>query len=236
MKIHNIYLSLLILFVIGFMPTHSSLAQNKSKKKQTIAAIPLTPAKIISTRSIHFKSDPVMDQFIDDLMSKMTLDEKIGQLNLPSAGDFTTGQAKSSDIGQKIKDGKVGGLFNIKGVDKIREVQRVAVEESRMKIPMLFGMDVIHGYESTFPIPLGLASSWDMDLIEKSARVAAQEATADGINWTFSPWWIFPAIPAGVAFPKVRVKIRIWVAGLPAPWLQVIRVMIYRPIILCFRV
>ena len=187
MKIHNIYLSLLILFVIGFMPTHLSLAQNKSKKKQTIAAIPLTPAKIISTRSIHFKSDPVMDQFIDDLMSKMTLDEKIGQLNLPSAGDFTTGQAKSSDIGQKIKDGKVGGLFNIKGVDKIREVQRVAVEESRMKIPMLFGMDVIHGYESTFPIPLGLASSWDMDLIEKSARVAAQEATADGINWTFSP-------------------------------------------------
>ncbi len=187
MKIHNIYLSLLILFVIGFMPTHLSLAQNKSKKKQTIAAIPLTPAKIISTRSIHFKSDPVMDQFIDDLMSKMTLDEKIGQLNLPSAGDFTTGQAKSSDIGQKIKDGKLGGLFNIKGVDKIREVQRVAVEESRMKIPMLFGMDVIHGYESTFPIPLGLASSWDMDLIEKSARVAAQEATADGINWTFSP-------------------------------------------------
>ena len=128
-----------------------------------------------------------MDQFIDDLMSKMTLQEKIGQLNLPSAGDFTTGQAKSSDIGQKIKEGKVGGLFNIKGVDKIREVQRVAVEESRLKIPMLFGMDVIHGYESTFPIPLGLASSWDMDLIQQSARVAAHEATADGINWTFSP-------------------------------------------------
>lgn len=128
-----------------------------------------------------------MDQFIDELMAKMTLTEKLGQLNLPSAGDFTTGQAQSSNIGQKIREGKVGGLFNIKGVDKIREVQRVAVDESRLKIPLLFGMDVIHGYESTFPIPLGLASSWDLDLIRQSARVAAQEATADGINWTFSP-------------------------------------------------
>ncbi|MBP1663141.1 MAG: glycoside hydrolase family 3 domain protein [Bacteroidetes bacterium] len=143
--------------------------------------------EVVSTKSTHFKPNPLMDQFIDDLMSKMTLDEKLGQLNLPSAGDFTTGQAKSSNIGQKIKEGRVGGLFNIKGVDKIRETQRVAIEESRLKIPMLFGMDVIHGYESTFPIPLGLASSWDMDLIQQSARVAAQEATADGINWTFSP-------------------------------------------------
>ena len=187
MKNPSKFLLLIIIFTFCFIPYQEVSAQKKSKKKQTIAAIPLVPAKPISTKSIHFKSDPVMDQFIDDLMSKMTLDEKIGQLNLPSAGDFTTGQAKSSNIGQSIKEGKVGGLFNIKGVEKIREVQRVAIEESRMKIPMLFGMDVIHGYESTFPIPLGLASSWDMDLIEKSARVAAQEATADGINWTFSP-------------------------------------------------
>lgn len=187
MKNPSKFLLLIIIFTFCFIPYQEVSAQKKSKKKQTIAAIPLVPAKPISTKSIHFKSDPVMDQFIDDLMSKMTLDEKIGQLNLPSAGDFTTGQAKSSNIGQSIKEGKVGGLFNIKGVEKIREVQRVAIEESRMKIPMLFGMDVIHGYESTFPIPLGLASSWDMDLIEQSARVAAQEATADGINWTFSP-------------------------------------------------
>ena len=187
MKNPSKFLLLIIIFTFCFIPYQEVFAQKKSKKKQTIAAIPLVPAKPISTKSIHFKSDPVMDQFIDDLMSKMTLDEKIGQLNLPSAGDFTTGQAKSSNIGQSIKEGKVGGLFNIKGVEKIREVQRVAIEESRMKIPMLFGMDVIHGYESTFPIPLGLASSWDMDLIEQSARVAAQEATADGINWTFSP-------------------------------------------------
>lgn len=131
--------------------------------------------------------DPKMKIFIDDLMKKMTLDEKIGQLNLPGAGDITTGQSASSDIGKKIKEGKVGGLFNIKSVSKIRDVQRVAVEESRLKIPLIFGMDVIHGYETAFPIPLGLSCSWDMPLIEKSAHIAATEASADGICWTFSP-------------------------------------------------
>lgn len=125
--------------------------------------------------------------FVDALLSKMTVDEKIGQLNLPSAGDFTTGQAQNSDIGKKIEDGLVGGLFNIKGAEKIRAVQKVAVEKSRLKIPLIFGMDVIHGYETNFPIPLGLAASWDMNLIQQSARVAAKEATSDGISWTFSP-------------------------------------------------
>ena len=128
-----------------------------------------------------------MNIFISNLMSKMTIDEKIGQLNLPSSGDITTGQANSSDIGQKIKDGKVGGLFNIKGVEKIKAVQKVAVENSRMKIPLLFGMDVIHGYNTVFPIPLGMSCVWDMNLVQKSARVAAIEASASGINWTFSP-------------------------------------------------
>ena len=128
-----------------------------------------------------------MDLFITQLMRKMTLDEKIGQLNLPAAGDVVTGQAESSDIARKIKEGKVGGLFNIKGVSKIREVQRLAVEESRLGIPLLFGMDVIHGYETVFPIPLGLSCCWDMQTIENSARVAAIEASADGICWTFSP-------------------------------------------------
>lgn len=117
----------------------------------------------------------------------MTLEEKLGQLNLPTAGQFTTGQAESSDIAKKIEKGLVGGLFNIKTVKSIREMQQIAVEKSRLKIPLLFGMDVIHGYESVFPIPLGLSCSWDMELIEKTARVAAQEASADGINWTFSP-------------------------------------------------
>lgn len=131
--------------------------------------------------------DPKMKAFIDGLMKKMTIEEKIGQLNLPGAGDITTGQASNSDIAKKIEQGKVGGLFNIKSVAKIREVQKLAVEKSRLKIPLLFGMDVIHGYETVFPIPLGLSCTWDMVAIERSARIAAQEASADGINWTFSP-------------------------------------------------
>ncbi|MEN9570104.1 MAG: beta-glucosidase BglX [Bacteroidota bacterium] len=131
--------------------------------------------------------DAKMKSFVDALMKKMTLEEKIGQLNLPGSGDIVTGQASNSDIGKKIKEGKVGGLFNIKSVAKIRAVQKVAVEESRLKIPMLFGMDVIHGYETVFPIPLGLSCTWDMKAIERSAQIAAQEASADGINWTFSP-------------------------------------------------
>lgn len=127
------------------------------------------------------------DKFINDLMAKMTLEEKLGQMNLPGAGDITTGQAKNTDIGEKVKAGKVGGLFNIKGVEKIKEMQRIAVEDSRLGIPMIFGMDVIHGYETVFPIPLGLSCSWDMEAIEKTARIAAVEASAQGINWTFSP-------------------------------------------------
>jgi beta-glucosidase len=125
--------------------------------------------------------------FIDELMSKMTLQEKIGQLNLPGSGDIKTGEANNSDIAGKIRLGQVGGLLNVKSVSKIKEIQKIAIEESRLKIPLIFGMDVIHGYRTTFPIPLGLASSWDMNLIEKSARIAAQEASADGICWTYSP-------------------------------------------------
>jgi beta-glucosidase len=131
--------------------------------------------------------DNRMDKFISSLMNKMTLDEKLGQLNLQTAGDITTGQAVSTGNEKKIMEGKMGGLFNIRGVEKIRSIQKIAVEKSRLKIPLLFGMDVIHGYSTEFPIPLALASSWDMSLIERSARIAAQEASADGICWTFSP-------------------------------------------------
>lgn len=128
-----------------------------------------------------------MDQFIDNLMGKMTLQEKIGQLNLPVSGEIVTGQAKSSNVAGKIRKGQVGGLFNVKGVENIREVQKIAVEQSRLKIPLLFGMDVIHGYETVFPIPLALSCSWDMEAIKESARIAAKESSADGICWTFSP-------------------------------------------------
>lgn len=128
-----------------------------------------------------------MDQFIDNLIGKMTLQEKIGQLNLPVSGEIVTGQAKSSDVAGKIRKGQVGGLFNVKGVENIREVQKIAVEQSRLKIPLLFGMDVIHGYETVFPIPLALSCSWDMEAIKESACIAAKESSADGICWTFSP-------------------------------------------------
>jgi beta-glucosidase len=148
-------------------------------------AVLILPVACLQKKEIT--ADAEMNVFIDVLMKKMTLQEKIGQLNLPGSGDIITGQTSNSDIGKKIKEGKVGGLLNIKSVEKIRDVQKVAVEKSRLGIPLIFGMDVIHGYQTTFPIPLGLASSFDMDLIEQSARIAAVEASADGICWTFSP-------------------------------------------------
>lgn len=141
----------------------------------------------VSAQTKPQAADQKMKVFIDALMKKMTLEEKLGQLNLPDAGQFVTGEMGSSDIGKKIKEGKVGGLFNIKSVEKVREMQKLAIDQSRLKIPLIFGMDVIHGYQTTFPIPLGLAASWDMPLIEQSARIAAIEASADGICWTFSP-------------------------------------------------
>lgn len=148
----------------------------------------VAPFVMIATLSVQAQKSPQdMDRFIGNLMKKMTLEEKIGQLNLPVTGEITTGQAKSSDISAKIKRGEVGGLFNLKGVAKIKDVQELAVEESRLGIPLLFGMDVIHGYETIFPIPLGLSCTWDLSAIEESARIAAVEASADGISWTFSP-------------------------------------------------
>lgn len=128
-----------------------------------------------------------MKEFVDDLMSKMTLQEKIGQLNLMVAGDITTGQAMNTQVGGAIAAGNMGGIFNIKGAKEIREMQELAVKKSRMGIPLLVGMDVIHGYETIFPIPLALSCSWDMAAVEQSAAIAAKEASADGINWTFSP-------------------------------------------------
>ena len=148
----------------------------------------LLAAAFLSTAAIQAqKSSQDMDRFIDALMKKMTVDEKIGQLNLPVSGEIVTGQAQNSDVARKIEQGLVGGLLNLKGVEKIRDVQKLAIEKSRLGIPLIFGMDVVHGYETIFPIPLGLSCSWDMEAIRKSARIAATEASADGISWTFSP-------------------------------------------------
>ena len=132
-------------------------------------------------------SDTRMNGFIGKLMKQMTLDEKIGQLNLVTPGGAVTGSAVSKDVESKIRNGQVGGLFGITGPDKIKQAQELAVNNSRLKIPLLFGLDIIHGHKTVFPIPLGLSCSWDMELIEKSARIAAIEGTADGLNWTFSP-------------------------------------------------
>jgi beta-glucosidase len=133
-------------------------------------------------------ADSKMNQFISSLMAKMTIDEKIGQLNLLTpGGGVATGAVVSSDVETKIKAGSVGGLFGIIGVDKIRQAQAQAVNDSRLKIPLIFGSDIIHGYKTTFPIPLGLSCSWDLPMIEHSAAIAASEATADGLCWAFSP-------------------------------------------------
>ena len=128
-----------------------------------------------------------MNEFVSELMSKMTVQEKIGQLNLLPSGDIQTGVSENSSVSEAIRQGRLGAILNLKGVDNIRKVQQMAVEESRLGIPLIFGMDVIHGYETIFPIPLALACSWDIPAIEQSARIAAKEATADGLCWTYSP-------------------------------------------------
>ena len=154
------------------------------KLKSIFAAGALALGSISANAAVD---EAKMNAFIDELMGKMTLEEKLGQLNLPASDDIVTGEAKNSNIGERVAKGQVGGVFNIKGAAKIRDLQRVAVEESRLGIPLIFGMDVIHGYQTVFPIPLALSCSWDMDAIEKSARIAAKEASASGIAWTFSP-------------------------------------------------
>jgi beta-glucosidase len=160
-------------------------SSNKSMRKRNLFL--LCALMVMTQIQAQQKKATPRSVFVSNLMSRMTLDEKIGQLNLATAGTIRTGEATSSDIGKKIQEGKVGGILNLDSAWRIREVQEVAVTKSRMKIPLIFGMDVIHGYRTTFPIPLALASSWDMSLIEKSARIAAQEASADGICWTYSP-------------------------------------------------
>jgi beta-glucosidase len=131
--------------------------------------------------------DEKMNLFINDLMNKMTVEEKLGQLNLTTAGGFVTGSAVNEQTHQKLKSGQIGGMLNGFSLASMRASQDIAVKESPNHIPILFGMDVIHGYRTIFPIPLAMSCMWDMALTEKSARIAAQEATANGIAWTYSP-------------------------------------------------
>lgn len=133
------------------------------------------------------KQNPAMDQFINELMAKMTIEEKVGQLNLLSSDWDKTGPSMSADYQQQIKAGKVGSVFNAYTADFTRTLQKVAVEQTRLGIPLLFGYDVIHGHRTIFPISLGEAASWDPAAVKTSARIAAAEASAEGLHWTFAP-------------------------------------------------
>lgn len=130
---------------------------------------------------------PQVERRIDDLLRQMTLEEKIGQLNQYSAGTPTGPGTGRSGYPEMIEKGQIGSLFNLTGAEKVNEMQRIAVEKSRLHIPILFGLDVIHGYRTTFPIPLAMSASWDLTLIEQAARIAAKESAAEGVRWTFSP-------------------------------------------------
>lgn len=148
----------------------------------------ITSIAILLLFTLTTYSQSEMDKFIDELMSKMTLQEKLGQLNQLSADQLQTGVPQlKSRVGQQIVAGQVGSVFNVKGIDNIRALQELAVKNSRLGIPLIVAMDVIHGYETLFPVPIGMASTWDMQAIEQSAHIAAVEARANGIAWTFSP-------------------------------------------------
>jgi len=147
-----------------------------------VALLPLSKASA-QTKT----EDAKMNTFVTGLMSKMTVDEKIGQLNLVTIGAATTGSVVNKGVEDKIKKGSIGGVFGVWGADHVKEVQDLAVKNSRLHIPLIFGLDVIHGHRTIFPIPLGMSAVWDMDLIKQSAQIAAKEATAEGLNWVYSP-------------------------------------------------
>ncbi len=132
-------------------------------------------------------SDPAIEARVSSLLQQMTLEEKLGQLNQFSAGRPTGPGTGRSEYKQMIAAGQIGSLLNLTGAKETNELQRIAMTRSRLKIPLLFGLDVIHGYRTIFPVPLGLASTWNTDLVEKAAAAAAREASAEGVRWTFSP-------------------------------------------------
>ncbi|SFE42760.1 beta-glucosidase BglX [Thermophagus xiamenensis] len=134
-----------------------------------------------------YSGDPVIERKVDSVLNLMTLDEKIGQLNQYSGNFAVTGEVTDTKSGEYLKKGMIGSTFNVFGADHVRMLQEQNLKYSRLKIPMLFAADVIHGLETTFPIPLAEACSWDLQLMEKSARIAAEEATASGVAWNFAP-------------------------------------------------
>ena len=155
---------------------------------QPLLAQSSSPASVPSTAAVRSSlGDETSEKKVEALLQKMTLDEKVGQLVQYSAGQPTGPGTGRTDYDDMIRKGEVGALFNITTAHNINTYQRIAVEQSRLHVPLIFALDVIHGFRTEFPIPLGLASSWDPELIERTARVAAREASASGIRWTFSP-------------------------------------------------
>jgi beta-glucosidase len=170
-------LPLALVLSLGLMVPQVHAQKAKSKK-----------ATSTTVQQKHKPVDPAeMKKFIDALMAKMTLEEKVGQLNLVSVGFTVTGPVVSENVDEKITKGLVGGVFNTFTPIAVRKLQEKALNQSRLKIPLIFGYDVIHGHRTIFPMPIGLAASWDLAAIERSARIAADEASADGLNWVFSP-------------------------------------------------
>ena len=163
----KIILSSLLLLALGF----TSQVQAKGKKKSVV-------------KSTYIKKS--LAERVDSVLALMTLEEKIGQLNQYSSSWLTGPVSPDGYVLDEIKEGKVGSMLNVRGVEKTTAIQKMAME-SRLKIPLLFGLDVIHGYKTTFPIPLAEACSWDMAAMEQSAHFAAVEAAASGIHWTFAP-------------------------------------------------
>lgn len=154
-----------------------------------IAVMPLCVALIPYNKVLAQSKteDAKMNAYVKGLMNKMTLDEKIGQLNLVTIGAATTGSVVNKGVEENIKNGAIGGVFGVWGTTQTRQIQDIAVKNSRLHIPLIFGLDVIHGHRTIFPIPLGMSATWDMGLIKQSAQIAAKEATGEGLNWVFSP-------------------------------------------------
>jgi beta-glucosidase len=152
-------------------------------------------------------TDPSIERKVVELLKQMSLEEKVGQLVQYSVGTPTGPGTGRGDYQDMIASGQVGSLFNLNDAQAANHFQHIAVEKSRLHIPLLFGLDVIHGYRTTFPVPLGLASTWDPAVVEKAARVAAHEAAAAGGR--FLPWWTSPVIRGGAASLKALAKILI---------------------------
>src|SRR5882724_7996368 len=168
------------LFIALLAQISLTLSLSHSVLAQSIA--PAQPAHVNSQ-----PNDPAIEARVEELLKKMTLEEKVGQLVQYSAGQPTGPGTGRTDYPDMLAKGEVGALFNIVTAKEVNVYQRIAVEKSRLHIPLLFGLDVIHGFRTEFPIPLGLASTWDPALVEKAARVAAREASASGVRWTLSP-------------------------------------------------